>query len=365
MYFLTPLIFFSNNLTAAHNDTQATGLSATNNSTRFPSTSGRSIKTVYTTVTKTLSPVDTLTISTSTTGSHFAILPLPTEGVYADEHDNCTSSRPYTLGHGPVVVTTDLGFYPIITASNSDMNTANPMNSTDLPKFTLDEFTASTSIPFIGHYTLAGSSHNHSAYTTTTVSTKSYLVSSTVSGSASHTPNAGFSSNLRTASAYHAPSTYEPPPTSGERGVAMSILPIGEEQRGKAMPVFHWPSIIASSLSSPAELSKDSEVAWAGTDNAIPAQLHDRSLPHLSSQPLQSESAAVPRVQIFWRDSVRRAPPQNLDIGHDGAEERECTSCDEEGKAACRGDVAIGVCKGGCVEYQFLGRGQGNGCEDD
>lgn len=52
-------------------------------------------------------------------------------------------------------------------------------------------------------------------------------------------------------------------------------------------------------------------------------------------------------------------------IDHDGAEKRECTPCDQKGKAACRGDVAIGVCKGGCVEYQFLGRGQGNGCEDD
>ena len=145
----------------------------------------------------------------------------------------------------------------------------------------------------------------------------------------------------------------------------MSILPIGEQQPGEAMPAFHWPSTTTSSFSSPTEPSKDSEVAWAGTDNAIPAQLHGRSLPHPSSQPLQSKSAAVPRVQMFWRDSIRGTPPQNLDIGHDRAETRECTPCDEEGKAACRGDVAIGVCKGGCVEYQFLGRGQGNGREDD
>lgn len=296
MYFLTPLIFFSSNLAAAHNDTQATGLSATSNSTRFPSTSGRSIKTVYITVTKILSSIDTPTISTSTTRSHFAIPPLSTEGVYAGEHDNCTSSRHYTLGHGPVVVTTGLGFCPIITASSSDVNTTTPTNSTDLPKFTLDELSASTCIPFIGHYTLPGSSHNDPAYTTPTVSMKSYLVSSTVSGSASHTPDATFSPNIRTAPAYHAPSAYEPSPTSGEGGVAMSVLPIGDQQRGETMPAFHWPSTTASSLSSPTEPSKDSEVAWAGTDNAIPAQLHDRSLPHMSPSPLQSESAAVPRV---------------------------------------------------------------------
>jgi hypothetical protein len=118
----------------------------------------------------------------------------------------------------------------------------------------------------------------------------------------------------------------------------------------------------------------DDDTAWAGTDNVIMSQMQGRSLPHLYPPPLHSISAAVPGVQKFWRDSISRAPARGdkvySSVGQWGEEansnvKRSCTPCDEENKVACRGDVAIGICKGGCVEMRFLGRGQGNGCEDD
>lgn len=92
------------------------------------------------------------------------------------------------------------------------------------------------------------------------------------------------------------------------------------------------------------------ETAWAGTDNAIPAQMQERAVLHRGRAQRRVGGGRSVIVERY-NDSEER-------------EERQCQSCEKEGEIACRGDVAVGVCKGGCVELQFLGRGKGNGCED-
>lgn len=79
--------------------------------------------------------------------------------------------------------------------------------------------------------------------------------------------------------------------------------------------------------------------AWAGVDAALSARFrYLRALPTM------------------------RARRQGRDVGQELV--GDCTLCEEEGRVFCRGDVAVGVCEGGCVEVRFLGRGKGNGCED-
>lgn len=86
------------------------------------------------------------------------------------------------------------------------------------------------------------------------------------------------------------------------------------------------------------------------------------------STPLSSAKLATPgSATITCTLSSSKKLPFMRDGGvggHGANEERDCVSCEEEGRVVCRGDVAIGVCEGGCVERQFVGRGRGNGCED-
>lgn len=147
------------------------------------------------------------------------------------------------------------------------------------------------------------------------------------------------------------------------------------------MPGFKWPTVHDSTDSTNNDNKNDSEddkdeeadanTAWSGTDNAVPAQMHDRSLPWLSPPPppppLQSTSAAVRRIQRFWEKIGKREDVEEVVSGKAivTEEKRDCKACEENGRVLCRGDVAIGVCRGGCEELQFLGRGQGNGCEDE
>lgn len=143
------------------------------------------------------------------------------------------------------------------------------------------------------------------------------------------------------------------------------------------MPGSKWPTVHDSTDGTSNDNKSDSEddqdeeadenTAWSGVDNAIPAQMHDRSLLWLSPPPLQSTSAAVRRIQRFWGKIGKRE-----DVGevvNDNAaaieEKRDCKPCEGNGRVLCRGDVAIGVCRAGCEELQFLGRGQGNGCGDE
>ena len=72
----------------------------------------------------------------------------------------------------------------------------------------------------------------------------------------------------------------------------------------------------------------DDTTAWSGTDNAIPARLHDpplrsRTLPWLSPPHLHSTSAAVRRIQRVW-NMFRR----------------DCVPCKRDGVVICEHDVA-------------------------
>lgn len=151
---------------------------------------------------------------------------------------------------------------------------------------------------------------------------------------------------------------------------------------------FNWPTASPSITVDKGDDSKsvgteglDDETAWSGTDNAIAGQMHDppleaRTLPWLSPPPpppLQSSSAAVRRIQRFW-DGIfgrRDAVGADSDSTHDRIEKhgtgeteekKECKPCANEGKVLYYGDSAIGYCRGGCEELQFLGRGPGSGC---
>ncbi|KZM22281.1 uncharacterized protein EKO05_0000179 [Ascochyta rabiei] len=90
-------------------------------------------------------------------------------------------------------------------------------------------------------------------------------------------------------------------------------------------------------------------IAWSGTDNAIRLQLHDRAL---------LGPGGMGKGEL--RRGLRRHGGNGGDV-----RQRECRVCGTEGKVLCRGDVAVGVCEEGCLVMKMLGRGRGNGCEDE
>ncbi len=123
----------------------------------------------------------------------------------------------------------------------------------------------------------------------------------------------------------------------------------GEPLRG-----FEWPGTgvgVAGSLASDRGYAvDDDETAWAGMDNAIPVQMQDRLV----------RGRGQAQTRVGTARSMIEERSDNVEM----REERRCQPCKEEGEIACRGEVAIGVCKSVCVRFQFLGRGKGNGCEN-
>jgi hypothetical protein len=433
MYFLSHLLLSGAVVTAQDVDKTASTPNSANDTLKTSTAPVESIKTVSVTVTRTLYPAKTYPIPSyqppTAKSSHVDVPPSLT-------HEGQQGGPPSPTGDtsdflaGPIYQYASLASAKLHTASCAPYYPGASL--TGQREFTFDTaLVASTTIPFEGHFTpitgLTTKSMCEHRSTATSLSTSP--AAPTIPYPTPTRSSVGYDSNPAQPTApdetmditpISTPTDNDfdilPPPDAEE---TMGILPLPTERLVHALPVtsasptssartysssarptdssllhsappsttmggFTWPTKIpntdvdaSDSSDNTQSSSTDNSTAWSGTDNAIPAQMHDpalqaRTLPWLSPPPVHSASAAVQRVRRFWHDVFLRR--ENVGFvndtnewtekkGNDGMEEkRDCKPCADEGKVLCQGDVAIGYCRGGCEELQFLGRGPGSGC---
>jgi hypothetical protein len=266
MYFLNTLAFLPQILTAVHGSSQhhlqATALTIPTS----PSPSPAAIKTVFVTVTLTLPP-DSLTTKLSPTKSSFATPPAPGEAAYvARPTYTCTRPGPCTFNTTSWSANAaSIGLSPSVTPSLA--------KTTQLPQFTLESVEkGNTTVPFVGHYT----------YTP--------RVSGSQSASDMHAATESSTSSNGTRSA-----------SSMSWALATCTSGSAVTATGSVVSAATATAIATATSSLTAETIRQGDVvAWAGMDNAIVKIVQGRSLPWLSSPPLQSKSAAK-RVRVPWR----------------------------------------------------------------
>jgi hypothetical protein len=277
MYFLNPLLLSGALVAAQDVDQDASIPKYLNTTLAAPTPAPESTKTILVTVTHTLYPVPPYPPPTTAISSQPVAPPPFTHGGQPESPSPTSTSAEWPAGHG----------YTSLEMPNCDTASLAAYKGnasvTGKPMFTLN--TASPSVPFEGRYTPP-------------------------------TPASTLPSSSTTNSSQNAPDEHLDNENAGLS--ATNDADMDNEYQGM-----------------------ENATAWSGTDNAIPAQMHD--------VPLQSTSAAVQRARRVWDR-----------LGQDTqGEKRDCRPCIGEGTVLCQGDVGIGYCKGGCEALQFLGRGHG------